>query len=596
MNKMQTRGYYFFETKKINDDEAIVVFWCLKINDDDQYYYGYSINEFFEYLDQFKENITLWTYEFSIKKSYSDFIIPFFLKNDNKFNLFNDEKELKKAKVKYSFYCLRIKNNATIKLIYSNPKKKIITFLCATKTLGGNFDEWKNHMNLNYPKIINFNIINEDLILYYKLKLSTLIKPNEDNLKKIGFTGNKYKISMSSNAFWYFSKDEIYNFYFKNKIKSWFISEKIRSSLRGGHSYTKPEYLNKKVAVFNYDRTSAYTFIMIAYPLPVLEPIECWEPNCQHDDSLIEFEIFNFSLKQGKLPILIKVENNVNVFLENGDHCNWNCIKREFNLIKENYNFSDIVLKSKICFFLKSGLCDNYFSKFFVEKQTKEGIEKELAKFYNVILWGYTAQSFVKNNFLLKKSNNKKLFDKEKLAYKTENNEFYYWQENNRFYDPEKFFNPYSAHYVPISIFVTSHQRCDMIEIAQENFDDFVEIETDAILIKSNATLKIPEKFNKLYENLPDWAKKYGLGKFILKPKELIYKKILGTKNSIIYDKDNNFLEAKIAGLSKDINDIDFSEYGKKDLKIKGGKKINKRLKNGGTDFFEEDFTIKIKK
>lgn len=508
---MQKRGYYefwYFEGK--------LKFWCLEI--ENKFYFGNYINEFFSVLNSLKFSITLWTWNFL--KAGNFVIKPFLFFNDNKIKYVAKELLEKNEKIKYRNTWIQIaqeKKPESLSIKFYNKRSYAITFLSAKKTVGvGHIKDWAIAFNLKYHE----NLENESM-QKEKMEDNLSIVKNaiEYHLKILNYDEKKYKTTLTSYAYWWWRKKSVVDIdsFYKNKINDIKIWNKINSSFYNfskfyfhGYNFKNKNIKYKPNEIIRIDKKSAYLDIMLKKKLPALEIIDCLKKDCEHELSILSYEYFNFKLKKNMLPIF---KNNENDFLEQGKRIVWSTIKEEHEKIFEHYDFTSKVINWKYCFDWRDYLFNDFAKKFFTLKENSIGILKKHAKVMYSTFWSYMSQKPIINTRIF-----------EYVENNIDNNENYYkssnpngkWVEKiiNKNYDLEKWLDVKKIKFIPLPIFICKYQLVESLEFAQLNYDKLIEVNIDEIVIKG-------KKENIIWpiqkDELPNWAKKLNLGKWIIK-------------------------------------------------------------------------------
>lgn len=528
----QKRGYYHFNTYyDIEKKEHIIWLWCLKI--EDKIYYGKSIKEFMNIFHSLKYRITLWSFNFS--DTDSKIIKSYLFSEDKKYKYIIPEIMAKKdIPLKKKVWEQISGKNGCIFIKFYNIYGYKITFFSTKKTVTwGNLISWANIFNidiklpplLKMKKSILFEKKEDSEIGMENIPITKWIKngqilPNEYiesikniidislltieyNLKIIDYKGANYKPTLATNAIWWWYNNSIIDLwsFYRNQIKSYEIWNDLFSSYRGGYFY----YDDKKGRTKVFDKKSSYLETLITNKMPIGEPVKCYDKNCNHDLSIINYLYLDFKLKERKLPIIERNQEYVN----NGKSIIWIAIKQEHDKIKENYDYQYRSLVWKYCFESRNMLFHQYGEKFYLIKEKNTGILREYAKAYCVTPWGFEAQSPIKNINIYELV--KDYEPKENDIYFKSDNGFWLEKVINKFEDKNKYFDSKKCKYIPLPIFLASYQKLEVIEIGEANYDRLKKIETDSIeIIGDEKDFVWPKNKN----NLPDWAIEYKLGKW----------------------------------------------------------------------------------
>lgn len=539
MITQEKRGYFSFKSYFLkSNNKSEIWFWSLKINNEK--FYGNDIFDFINFIDNLKLNCTLWSFKFD-SIDYN-FLAPALLLMDYKYQYFHSDENIKLKKKKNLWTSLMSEYNKNLNLIFYNKNGFKITFLSGQLTLGTDND--LNYWGESFDLFLkNYDNINEDIffleIIEIKkrfqkqidIEIEILEKSIEWFLKILDYKNNNYKMTLASYASWYWKNNSLINLkpYFFNQIENYELWLKLWNSLKGAYIYFNDFYLGKVIQVINPDMKSAYSFQLISNSFPIFKPIECFDENCQHDLSIISYQYFNYKKKNGFLPIFTIYDNDEKIkkFSYFGNYINWPTIEQEHDLIEKHYNFESKTFNWKICFDSNSMLFHQYFKKWYIlkekfKKEKENLIFSKVAKSLNNSLWGFEGQKPVRNNKIFQIFHYKDLIENYSyIKYNSYSKDYFYYEKIiKKEEEPEKWFKSPKCKYIPISIFTTAYQRIDMINIAQMNYDNIIEIHTDSITLKYGSKLIFPDYFIQKLNNRPQWAKDWKLGEFDFKKKK----------------------------------------------------------------------------
>lgn len=322
-------------------------------------------------------------------------------------------------------------------------------------------------------------------------------------LNKMIFEQGFEKFTASSQALATY-KDMISFPYFLKLFPPLKNDEVIRMGYRGGWTFANPVYQNKEIKgnINVYDKNSMYPAIMLNYKLPTGKPrkLEYEYTREKHDIIFKEFEgccyVYNinvaFDIKDEHLPsIQIKIGNkeyfkNDEYFKEKilsnkdilfmldktqrdylttsqGHYFNITLTNYDLDLMKRQYDF-DILENSKVIkyeFSAKKGLFDKYINLY--KERKIEG-----KKIGNAVM---TQDAKLKLNSLYGKFGTKKLIQEKQV----------YFEDDVLKFKNDLELTETTGVYVPLAMFVTSIGRWEIINNAQDNYNNFLYSDTDSL-------------------------------------------------------------------------------------------------------------------
>jgi hypothetical protein len=242
------------------------------------------------------------------------------------------------------------------------------------------------------------------------------------------------------------------------------MDEQIRKAYRGGYCIVNEKYKNKLIGRgVVYDINSAYPHVMRNMPLPCGKPVY-FRGQYEEDKNYplyVQHVILSATLKENYLPIIqIKhsvhynpVEYQKNIIMEEFTFTNY-----DIELIKEHYNIDYIDYCGGYKFIASSKMFHEYVDKWYQVKSMTTGGKKLIAKLFLNSLYGkFGTNPDVTGKYVTLDESG----DKIKFVMK-----------------PPETRKPV---YIPVAVFVTSHQRYKMIKAAQANYDRFIYCDTDSL-------------------------------------------------------------------------------------------------------------------
>lgn len=378
-----------FETTTDPNDCRVWAYSLCNIENPDEFVYGNSILDFFEWCIESKENYTL--YFFNLKFD-ATFIISWMLENG--FEYITDKKDRKDLTFTTlitdmgQFYALEIYFEV------KGHKVNKVRILDALKIFPNtSVEQLAKDFGLPISKLkIDYDM--------YRPEGYQLTQPEIDYIRndveivarclKAMFDRGLTKMTIASDAMQNF-KDHFDNFYKYFPILSDEVDGDIRKSYRGGFTYASDKYTEKEIGSgMVLDVNSLYPSCM-KKPMPYGKP-KLFEGEYKYD-ALYPLYIITFTckfeIKPDKIPS-IQLRNNLsfipNQYLKssNDEHVTLTLTSIDFQLFKDQYNFWEIEYHGGWKFKRAEGLFDNYVDYWMGEKikAAKEGnkTQKAIAK------------------------------------------------------------------------------------------------------------------------------------------------------------------------------------------------------------------------
>ena len=378
-----------FETTTDPNDCRVWAYSLCNIENPDEFVYGNSIEDFFEWCIESKENYTL--YFFNLKFDAS-FMISWLLSMG--FEYIIDKKDRKDLTFTTlitdmgQFYALEIYFEV------KGHKTNKVRILDALKIFPNtSVDQLAKDFGLPISKLkIDYDA--------YRPVGYQLTQPEIDYIRndveivarclKAMFDRGLTKMTIASDAMQNF-KDHFDNFYKYFPILSDEVDGDIRKAYRGGFTYASDKYTEKEIGSgMVLDVNSLYPSCM-KKPMPYGEP-RFFEGEYKFDELyplyIITFTC-KFEIKPDKIPS-IQLRNNMsfipNEYLKssNNEHVTLTLTSIDFQLFKDQYNFWEIEYHGGWKFKRAEGLFDNYVDYWMGEKikAAKEGnkTQKAIAK------------------------------------------------------------------------------------------------------------------------------------------------------------------------------------------------------------------------
>lgn len=392
------------------------------------------------------------------------------------------------------------------------------------------------------------------------------------------------KFTSASEALFEFKNIVDYRNYFPTLDKR--TDSFIRKAYKGGWSFVNPVYqnklINKKIVV--YDINSMYPSKMLYKAMPYGKPkFYTGTPQFKPNKYFVAKVWLEVDLKKGYLPTFqtkdiktcleIGIKSTDYITTTNGFSYPFYLTNFDLELILKHYDVKAISYESYFEFDIRKGFFDEYIQKYKdLKENAKTPAEKQKAKIMLNSLYG-------------------------KFGSRIESQSKITFIENgvNKFKNGEV--EEIESNYVPLSVFITSISRHDIITDAQNNYNHFIYADTDSLHLIENPNINLEE-----HESTFGLWKKEGIfsrGKYLrakLYVEELYtpfkpYKKIIKNKKRTQLSLARfNLLCVKGAGMTPEIKiQIRFKnfDFGSKFL----GKRATKQVK-GGMIIYNTEYTI----
>lgn len=373
-----------FETTTDPDDCRVWAYSICNIENPDEFVYGNNITDFFEWCYTAKNNYTL--YFFNLKFDGA-FIISWLLSAG--FEYIEDKKE--RRDMTFTTLITDMGQYYSIEIYFevTGHKVKKVTILDAMKIFP-NFSVERIAKGFGLPisKLkIDYTMyrpedyeLTPDEVAYIRNDVEIVARALHEMFDR-GLT----KMTIASDAMNNF-KDHFEGFYKYFPELPEEIDADIRLSYRGGFTYASDKYTEKQVGSgIVLDVNSLYPYCM-KKPMPYGYP-KFFEGEYKYDKFyplyIITFTC-KFEIKPDKIPS-IQLKNNLsfipNEYLKSSDDeqvtLTLTCI--DFELFKEQYEFSDVTYHGGWKFKRAEGLFDNYVD-YWTEQKIKAGKEGNAAQ------------------------------------------------------------------------------------------------------------------------------------------------------------------------------------------------------------------------
>ena len=316
-----------------------------------------------------------------------------------------------------------------------------------------------------------------------------------------------------------------------NEIDGGTLEEYCRKSYRGGFLYSSAKSEKKYKDVYVYDINAMYTYIMRNFPMPVGNPVEekgypskNLLKNTKKGKSYYFIHVkTKLKLKKDGLPCLRLGYDDYQRYYHERDYLTTS--KRynldrgygkdeqlelwltctDWELVKENYDLSDLEIVDHVWFITKDDLFRSYNNYFYKMKTESDGVKKQVGKNFNNFIAGNMARKITYTNAV---------FDFDDPIVDEETGEI---------------LSDYSIHfeetrggksYIYIGSAITSYGRRVITDLIKKNRDRWVYTDTDSVHLVGKGIKGIKEDDKKLgavkveheYEYVYYYSKKRYLG------------------------------------------------------------------------------------
>lgn len=487
-----------FETTTREEDCRVWCYGLCEIGNTDNFSYGYSIDEMFDYLYETQENNTLY---FHNLKFDGEFILVWLFENG--YTWVKERKELESKTFttlisdKGQFYSMEIchekkSRNSKKTIIYDS--FKIIPFSVANVAKAFNLPIHKLELDYDYDRPVGYRMTQQEIDYLHNdveipaRALHTLFSQGLTCMTQGSNALSDYKAIVGKKNFekWYPIPD---------------YDSDVRKSYKGGFTYLNPKYKNKDVGKgIVLDVNSLYPSVMYYCPLPYGEPI--YFNGRYKEDDLYNLYIQRFScsfeIKEGMIPT-IQLKNNLSfvpteyVTSSNDEEIIFTLTNVDLELFLEHYDVYNIEWMGGYKFKSTIGLFKDY-----IDKWSKVKIESSL----NGNKGMRTLAKLMLNALYGKFALNPQVTGK--MPY-YENGAIKYSRMETEYRDPI---------YIPIGTFITAHARNKTIRSAQTVYDRFIYADTDSLHLEGE---EIPDGLEIDATKLGAWKHEssFDMGRFI---------------------------------------------------------------------------------
>lgn len=374
-----------FETTTDPNDCRVWAYALSNIENPDEFVYGNSLSDFFNWCYEAKDNYTL--YFFNLKFDGS-FIISWLLEAG--FEYIEDKKD--KRDMTFTTLITDMGQFYSIEIYFEVQGKKVnkVKILDAMKIFP-NFSVERIAKGFNLPisKLkIDYNEYRSETHELTKQEIDYIRNDVEIVARALHemFDRGLTKMTIASDAMTNF-KDHFGNFfrYFPELPEE--VDADIRMSYRGGFTYASDKYTEKKMGSgCILDVNSLYPYCMKTKPMPYGYP-KFFEGEYIYDEIyplyIITFTC-KFEIKPDKIPC-IQLKNNLsfipNEYLKSSkdEHVTLTLTSVDYELFKDQYDFWEVTYHGGWKFKKASGLFDNYVD-YWTEQKIKAGKEGNAAQ------------------------------------------------------------------------------------------------------------------------------------------------------------------------------------------------------------------------
>lgn len=464
------------ETTTDENDCRVWAYSLSNIENPDEFLYGKSLDELFEWCCESKQNYTL--YFFNLKFDGS-FILSWLFNHG--FEHIRDKKDRRDFTFTTlitdmgQFYCIEIyfevKGKIVNKVRILDAMKIFPNFSVEKIAKGFGLPIRKLEIDYNKHRPEGWEITPEE-VDYIRNDVEIVARA----LREM-FTRGLTKMTIASDAFSYYK--EITPHFRRNfPLLSKEVDVDIRLSYKGGFTYCSPKYAGQIVGSgITLDVNSLYPSRMMFESMPYGQP-RFFEGKYENDLSYplyIQTFTCRFKIKPDKIPS-IQLKNNLsfqpNEYLESSDDekVTLTLTSPDFELFKEHYDFWDVEYHGGWKFKGATGLFEEYIS-YWMEQKIKASKEKNeslrsISKLLLNSLYGRFALS-------VKAAQKAPYMDSEGVV-------------RFRRLEPEE----REPCYIPVAAFITAYGRCKTIRSSQAvrdfsekkyGYDAYLYSDTDSI-------------------------------------------------------------------------------------------------------------------
>ena len=393
-----------FETTTDENDCRVWAYSLCNIDDYTDFRYGNSIDEFFEFCKNGKENYKIWFHNLKFDGIY---ILDYLFRNS--YTHITDRKN--KADKTFTtlitdlgqFYSItiyfKVKGHHTNKVEIFDSLKIFPNFSVERVAEGFNLPIRKLEIDYQAYREVG-HILTQQEIDYIRNDVEIMARA----LKEM-FSRGLTRMTIASDAMKNF-KDNIVGFRKKFPILPVPVDDDIRKSYRGGFTYVndiwKEKLIGKGIVL---DVNSLYPSCMSSpYELPYGQPKQ-FEGEYEYDviyPLYVQSFTCSFEIKEGKIPS-IQIRNSLSfipneyVKSSNGEEITMMLTKPDFELFKKQYHIYNPKYHGGWKFKSSTGLFDNYIN-YWTEQKIKAGKEgnaplRQISKLLLNSLYGRLAVS-----------------------------------------------------------------------------------------------------------------------------------------------------------------------------------------------------------
>lgn len=545
-----------FETIN-NENDCRVWLWGLYNIDSKKFFYGDTIESFFEKIMSLKNKSKIY---FHNLKFDGEFLFYFFFRNGFQYTFGKLQDKTFKTIISHlsHFYMIEFCiGKKTFKFLDS---LKIVPLKVSEISKAFGIEELKGKIDYNKERPIGYKP-DENEIEYLKNDVIIVSKAVE-----YFYSQKLKKITASSNALNDFKKIiSIKNF------ERWFVlsleqDNFIRRSYKGGFTYVNPKFQNNIIENgLVYDVNSLYPAIMYNEKLPYGEPLyfEGKYKPIQFYELFVQRFICNFKLKENHIPTL-QIKNNIffcsQEYLTSSNNIDVELVLTsvDMDLFFKHYDVYNVEFIDGYAFKASTKVFKSYINKW---NEIKVKAQQENNKGLRTIA------KLMLNSLYGKFASNPEIKSKYPVYHKDE--DFITYELTDK-----EFKNPL---YVAIASFVTSYGRKITIESAQKNFHRFLYADTDSIHLKG---LEEPTNIKIDKEKLGYWKLE---GKFTKA-------KFLRAKCYI--EEIEGKLKVTVAGLPEETHkNVNFENFN---IGLNVENKLSQKRVSGGIVLKNIEYTIKM--
>ena len=460
-----------FETTVRDNFACVWLSAIINVDNTDEVYYQYSIEEFYEQLYELNPDIVF----FHNLKFDGMYLLDFLLRTG-----FSHTTNRKPKSTEFTtligeqgeFYSICFWGKDKPIKIWDS--LKIFNFSVEEIAKSFNMDTLKGSIDYDMPRPYGYIPTKEEIkyVLHDVLIVAKAIKMFRDE--------GHSKMTVASNALNEFkstiNKDE-WEYLFPILPPN--IDDFCRKSYKGGFTYVNPKYQNKIIKLgCVYDMNSMYPYTLYYKYMPIGTPQYFIGKPSQNKLFIIHIHCEHIKVKKNHIPT-IQIKGSFRFvstdYLTEANDVDLYLTSIDYKLFLDHYEIDELTEIEGYYFESRNDLFRKYIDKFMEQKRTTKGGKRQIAKLFLNGLYGKFGSKIdkiSKQPYLDKETNTVKF---RRLAPKQS-----------------------EPLYIPVATFVTSYARDNIIRNAQACYDRFLYCDTDSLHLIGYDVPNIPIHDNEL--------------------------------------------------------------------------------------------------